>query len=738
MGVTKPFNWKRFFILSLAISTVGAGATAIGYVQSFQAAKEAADVRLLDTSRLAAVQIDPEVLSDSVRDPVKNHARLEALRDSLKRIVGSSEDIDRIYTISRNDEGYALGLIADSNGALKKTEWTQETDTDFVEQAETSSRNKAVTLHSLGAGKARRAILPLIGGDGATTALMVVEANNIGFHMTVDSIWTRLIGALVLAVVVSVLVGALLTFQIKAVNFESFKITSTGKVTAWIFAGLVASGAAIVIDGYFGFQQASRALQDTHTATASLRYLETIEKELQPDRPAGWLARLQNAQHFFDDNGDPWIAAQIDSYIKATGAPEAVRAEEGDLLLRAVRIERTRNQGALLDSEAQISLQNKSQAARLIVAVVLSLSTIGLLGAVLLKDRWLGKVKSEYDATRDAYQALLGNLPIGLFVYKDGGVVFTNGAWDNDESRDPNEVLNQIHEGDRDGFLRALDRLLAEGGKMAGEIRVIDKGETRHFSIHGAVTENSDLGGSQVLVFCTDITALMAAKDEIHQKHRQVDEKNQQLQAAIRQVESSFQLVLKTMVKAVEARDPYTAGHSERVRQYSVRMAVELGLSEFERRTLSHGALIHDVGKIGIPDDILLKPDRLTAEEYDVVKKHPVIGARMIENVDLFKDCLPIVRSHHERLDGSGYPDHLKGEDIPFLVRIVSVADVFDAMTSNRSYRGEVSVDHAFEVIANEVAEGRLDPIVYEALRKIVAEYGIIKDEPRLLQRRAA
>lgn len=150
---------------------------------------------------------------------------------------------------------------------------------------------------------------------------------------------------------------------------------------------------------------------------------------------------------------------------------------------------------------------------------------------------------------------------------------------------------------------------------------------------------------------------------------------------------------IETLRRTVEAKDNYTRGHSDRVAQYSILIGKKLGLSYEDLEILRIGGLFHDIGKIGIPDNILLKTSKLTDSEYNEIKKHPSIGAYILENSKVFEDIIPIVLYHHERYDGKGYPDNLKGEDIPFMARIVSVSDSFDAMTSKRSYRDSLSIN---------------------------------------------
>lgn len=159
--------------------------------------------------------------------------------------------------------------------------------------------------------------------------------------------------------------------------------------------------------------------------------------------------------------------------------------------------------------------------------------------------------------------------------------------------------------------------------------------------------------------------------------------------------------VIRSMINAVDAKDPYTCGHSERVAAYGRRIAQEMKLPSTECERIYLSGLLHDIGKIGVPDEILGKPDKLTDEEYEVIKKHPVRGYEILKHLKQFRKVLPGVLHHHEEVDGTGYPYGLKGDQIPMMARILAVADGFDAMTSDRAYRAGMSVERATRIIRN-------------------------------------
>jgi putative two-component system response regulator len=177
--------------------------------------------------------------------------------------------------------------------------------------------------------------------------------------------------------------------------------------------------------------------------------------------------------------------------------------------------------------------------------------------------------------------------------------------------------------------------------------------------------------------------------------------------------------VILTLAKMIDARDPHTAGHSGRVAEYADRIGELMGLDAPTRDEMRRGALFHDLGKIVIPDAILRKPGQLTPEERDVVQEHPVVGHELLSSMRTMRQALPIVYHHHERLDGSGYPDGISGSAVAMSIRIVTVADVFDALRSERSYRGARSIETAFEILNDGVERGWWDPDVVEAARVV-------------------
>ena len=172
----------------------------------------------------------------------------------------------------------------------------------------------------------------------------------------------------------------------------------------------------------------------------------------------------------------------------------------------------------------------------------------------------------------------------------------------------------------------------------------------------------------------------------------------------------STETIITMLGQIVEARDPYTEGHCQRLAAYATALGSVLGLPALDLDILSRGAALHDVGKIGVPDCVLLKPGRLDADEMRLMRQHPVIGDNLCRTVKSLERVRTIVRSHHERTDGRGYPDGLSGHDIPQLAQIVGIVDVFDALTTSRPYRQALSVEAAYDIMLTDAQSGWAPP----------------------------
>ena len=237
------------------------------------------------------------------------------------------------------------------------------------------------------------------------------------------------------------------------------------------------------------------------------------------------------------------------------------------------------------------------------------------------------------------------------------------------------EVVEEIRKFNKDLYI-----LLLTGHKdLAPPLETIKRLEIQGYC------EKSDKFDQLLLLIESGIKSI-EQMNTIKTINKQLHDKNEELERA-------YLDTIGILRQTVEAKDPYTRGHSDRVSEYSVLIGKKLGLDEKTLHILKIGGLFHDLGKIGIPDSILLKESKLSDEEYSQIKNHPMIGVHMLGDAAIFTDILPIVKHHHERYDGRGYPSQLVGDDIPYVARIAAVADTFDAMTSKRSYRDSLPID---------------------------------------------
>lgn len=208
--------------------------------------------------------------------------------------------------------------------------------------------------------------------------------------------------------------------------------------------------------------------------------------------------------------------------------------------------------------------------------------------------------------------------------------------------------------------------------------------------------------------------------------HSLVNVKNEELNRTYAQLKTRYMDTIEALRLAVDAKDVYTRGHSDRVAFFSTLIGKKLSLSDQELETLRIGGIFHDIGKIGTADDILLKTDKLSNSDFEEIKRHPMKGALILSAVSMFSDVVPIVRHHHERMDGTGYPDGLAGEVIPKAARIISVADAFDAMTSDRLYRARLTLEEAVQQLKMG-AGTQFDPAVVEIFLDLIKEEDVLE-----------
>ena len=234
-----------------------------------------------------------------------------------------------------------------------------------------------------------------------------------------------------------------------------------------------------------------------------------------------------------------------------------------------------------------------------------------------------------------------------------------------------------------------------------------------------------DVELSQALLYAKDLKtlyestrereqALSTAYQRLQQAHQQALRYAEDLKRLHHRMRRAILQSLLGLANALEAKDPYTHGHSQRVARLAHRLALAVGVPDASARVVAQAGLLHDIGKIGIPESVLRKPGPLTEDEWVVMRCHPVVGAQIVAPLEFFSDGANIIRHHHERVDGSGYPDNLRADAIPLGARIVAVADIYDALTSDRPYRRRLLPSEAIAWV-RETADRALDATLVSA-----------------------
>ncbi len=313
---------------------------------------------------------------------------------------------------------------------------------------------------------------------------------------------------------------------------------------------------------------------------------------------------------------------------------------------------------------------------------------------------------------RAAADALLAEYVTALRIYRpDGTAVYPAGA--PLAADDAHRALNA------DGLVR-----VARAGAVTAYAPIFTNGEQVYvvaldFST-GQLAASFDSEGRTIfwtvlgavaVIFCSLVTLAAGASRELERRRREAA--------------STFVDTLKLMAETVDLRDPYTAGHSQRVARYSRQIATAMKLSAQAIDTVENGALLHDIGKIAVPDHVLFKPAALDPSERAIIARHPVIGAGLLQHVAAMREIVPCIMHHHERIDGRGYPDGLTGGAIPLGARIIAVADTFDAMTTDRPYRRALDPEHAAAEL-RRIAGTQLDARPVAAFLELLANGEIV------------
>lgn len=724
-----------------AFSIVGGCATLSVISFTLSRYNEDAQTQLLGLTKILSLQISTEQQIGLNRTDEKLYRKLN---EGLEQISRQSDHVRRIYTLRKVDRNYEMvldtqversmaipaSIFSPTAGISREAKDVFESGLPAVDRDIAWDRN----------GPYFTAYAPLTDSKGRVRAILAVDrdAKDIAGYMNSLQRATWMAFAMVF------LLGALFSFIIVRQLARNAKseawlrgVVSSRKILRATLLELILAGLATAVLGLGIYSQVRigqlRAGENTSMSQSQSleQYRNRIDRVLRDNTHD--ISGLRILSESAEKDSLTWLSKNLNS---------SIRANEGwrDPLWQAQAAIRTEleNERKLRDSiRADIGEMSEHMTSALVIAILLSFGSLILVRGAAKQQQELLIAKHDSQRHQVAYEQVATNLPIGFYTFRDDRVEDANSMWDTMVTRMPGEdrmmaLERAVHEED----LPELKQVLwsAEDTNTPFHLRFrlrASMEEIRHYETRGLWVSKPDEGIDNILGFFVDVTDFVDVHEKLEYTNSEIQAKNLMLTRALTDLEDNFEAMVRSLVKAVEAKDPYTAGHSERVMRYSVAIGQVFGLSAHDLRVLERATLIHDVGKIGVPDAILNKPGKLTDEEFKVIQSHPGIGAQMVRGIPAFEECVPIILWHHERLDGTGYPDGLHSGEIPTLVRITSVADVFDALTSRRAYRAALGVDEALAILRKDAAAGILDGKIVETLADIVLRDGILWHEPR-------
>jgi PAS domain S-box-containing protein/putative nucleotidyltransferase with HDIG domain len=352
-----------------------------------------------------------------------------------------------------------------------------------------------------------------------------------------------------------------------------------------------------------------------------------------------------------------------------------------------------------------------------------------------LSGYFVNKSKKLFDAYKESeekYRDLYQNAPDGYHsIGPDGMILDVNDKWLRMLGYQREEIIGKkkLTELLTDEGLKIFQATLPEFKKKGflenTEYDLIKKDGTRlPVVINATAFYDKDGNYLKSRNIVRDISEIKKREEKLIMSQSAFFNMLKDLDLSYKELKRLYEGLISSFISALDAKSAWTKGHSERVTNYAISIAKEMGLEDKDIETLRTAALLHDIGKLGTYDVILDKPEDLTDEEINLIKLHPVKGEEILRPISQLKDILPIIRSHHEKIDGTGYPDGLKNGDIPFLARIIAVADTFDSMTSDRPYRPKASKEAAISEL-KKYSGTQFDFVVVEAFSNTITKFAL-------------
>jgi PAS domain S-box-containing protein len=731
---------SRFAVfLSLAL-----GFIILGFSGSYILFKGATDSyfnqvsqNLKSIAAMSALQIDPTSINKLSEPSQSTSPEFTSQTKILNNIIIANPQITHLSVLKAIGPQYYFVVDASSLGQKgSKSELLDPADdipTNLTRAITEQAAVSSITPHEDRWGTWYSAYAPIQDAKGQTIAVVQVDADAKEITLPNQALLLQFKTTLALIIAVCIIMAWLASGPVTSglITLKNSSNSPFGKSVIELALALIIIGIAsdlgLAVTRQFHINNTAKSLVTIqsviHQADAAAHSIH-----LGTPKSAEELEKLKT--QFFE-------AKQGRLYDIILTLSNSKSPTDSDLrVLDSAMVQIEKRESNILNSLSDLQkLQSRSTSRALIGFLLVSFISIVLFRYAANQNYRIDRTVSTSNAIQAQLSSLVENLPVGLFVLESGKISFANIEFKN-QVGNPSEDISlenlseSIHPDDRNEAIAVIKNSANVAKPFQTQYRISKSGApTLHVETRGVPVYDGDGVCRRMLAFTVDFSAAVEAKHALEDAYGEVEHKNKLLSNALAELELNLESVVRALVKAVEAKDPYTAGHSERVMQYSMWLGEAIGLGPYEKRILELGTLVHDVGKIGIPDAILTKPDRLTEEEYDIIKKHPEYGVNIISDIEMFRECVPIVRWHHERLDGRGYPDQLKDKDIPLLVRISSIADIFDAMTSTRAYRTGMELEKVLNIMNDLSEKGEIDSDLFATFCQVIHQKGIISQQ---------
>lgn len=745
-----PPRVQMILMVFIGILLLGAPLILAFYSEAKLSTENQLQTEMRSYAMIAASLVDADE-HEKLVDPSQIDSDLyQRQNERIRTLVANAEDIAFVYTVRRIKDKYHFILdptpAGDLNGdAIDDKSYLMEEYEDFTPEMVACFDTGQPTVDQVSYtdrwGTWRSAYAPIKNKEGEVVAVVGVDRSAAVALQEQSALFLRtLIYGFIfslLALGMAVSTAAVISKGTKESPLELIVARVNRTVVENI---ILALGVVLLVQAGISQFQIIQNSRNTEAAIMKLESLRLAQNGLKHFREGQSAFETNVLIERLVERGEPKLAANLQEVIQRSLTSRKAGLDEAQRMQQSIDSQRGE-----ISTKLDVIGASQNRTATFMFFAFLTAAVIGTASILFLRlnsqrERRLRETEVNSLRLQNDYRTLVESLPLGLALIRDGRNVFDNGQWSAQllRPRPPGALVPTALDNELDRVADGLKQSENRREPWSTVFTANHEGSSREIEVRSQPIFDAQGSFRHLLTFLVDVSDLRQVSHNLERKNAEIESTNKLLTDALGQLEANFESIVRALVRAVEAKDPYTAGHSERVMQYSLWIAEEMGLGDYEKRLLEMGCLVHDIGKIGIPDNVLTKPGKLTDEEFEMIRMHPVYGANIVQNVDLFRECLPIIRWHHEKLDGSGYPDRLAGDDIPFLVRIATVADIFDAITSTRSYRVGMALDRAISILDEDTNKGYLDAEVVAAFKQVIARNGVIPQTDDLPQQPAA